>query len=245
MPQPSRTKRPGGSSRRSWRSAARLKHGWSSPGGKSPSTRHDAFRSAVEAELARTKFFGRSFAVIVVRAAEQAKGQLSRWYPRVRTQLRSVDRAALHSPEAVEVLLPEVGDDQALALGRALVERRQGEPILVCGIASFPGAATLADEVIGMAWDAARRASPESPVQAASTERRPSFGSRGDASRADSPSRLVVESPAMSSVVEIAARDPDRIHERNRDGRAHCRRRTAISMPCARPADFALISISA
>lgn len=164
---------------------------------------HDAFRGAVEAEIGRARFFGRSFAVLAVRSATRAGGHLSRWCLRIRDLLRPVDRIALYSAEAVEILLPEVTQEQASAIAGALVERREGEPPLVCGVALFPGAAASPDELIGLTLEAARGASPTAPVKEASTE-----GTRTLAPRAAStPEReIALESPGMRRILEQVSR---------------------------------------
>jgi transcriptional regulator with PAS, ATPase and Fis domain len=105
----------------------------------------------------------------------------------------------------VEILLPEIDREQALAMSRAIVEPRAGEPTLLCGVALFPGAAASAEELLGVAWESARSADSEARVRVASTE-----GTRviepaldvGAASESD----IVAESPAMRPVVETTLR---------------------------------------
>ena len=164
---------------------------------------HDAFRGAVEAEIGRARFFGRSFAVLAVRSPAGAGSHLSRWCLRVRDLLRPVDRIALYSADAVEILLPEVKQDQASAIAAALVEGRDGEPPLVSGVALFPGAAASPDELIALALEAARGAGPSSKIVVASTE-----GTRTLAPRAASaPEReIALESLEMRQVTKQVSR---------------------------------------
>ncbi len=119
---------------------------------------HDVFRGAVEAEIGRARFFGRSLAVLVVQPRKGRSGLLPQWCPGVRRLLRAVDRIALYSAEAVEILLPEAGLAQALELGKSIVESAQGEVALTCGIALFPGVAASAEELVEASRDAARLA---------------------------------------------------------------------------------------
>lgn len=165
----------------------------------------DVFHGAVEAEISRAKFFNRGFAVLIVRSSARPEGGLPRWYPSVRALLRPIDRAARYSADAVEILLPEVDREQALAMSRAIVEPRAGEPALLCGVALFPGAAASAEEMLSVAWESARSADTEAPVRVASTEStriiEPATGARA-ASEGD----IVAESPVMRSVVETTLR---------------------------------------
>src|SRR5262249_25831965 len=129
-----------------------------------------------------------------------------RWSPRVRSLLRPVDRIALYSADAIEILLPEVEAEQALVTARALVEHRQGEPALLCGVALFPGAAAAAEGLIGVAFEAARRANPKERVEVASTAGARTFSPHTSPAAAGLERDLVVESPAMYRLVETAMR---------------------------------------
>ena len=160
----------------------------------------DVFRAALEAEIGRAKFFNRGFAVLIVRSSGRAGGDLPRWYPRVRALLRPIDRAARYGAEAVEILLPEIDREQALAMSRAIVEPRAGEPTLLCGVALFPGAATSAEEMLGVAWESARSAGAEVPVRVASTESTRII-EPAQAVPATPEGDIVAESPAMRSLL--------------------------------------------
>ena len=131
-------------------------------------TGHDPFRVALEAEFAQAAYFGRRLAILMIHAADRSEEALPRWLPRLRRLLRPVDCAALYGGGTVEILLPETTLDTALELGRAAVERSEGEPPLLCGIALYPGAAATAEELVEVSLDASRRATPASPVQVAS-----------------------------------------------------------------------------
>jgi DNA-binding NtrC family response regulator len=168
--------------------------------------RHDALRSAVDLEIKRAKFFGRSFAVIAVRAAQRTDGHVARWCPRVRALLRAVDRIALYSADSVEILVPEMDEKKAGETASALVEHRRGEPALVCGVALYPGAAASADELLGVAWDAARRAGPERPVAMAPIAEPRTVAARDEAAPLEGAAELIAESPAMRNLVSFARR---------------------------------------
>jgi DNA-binding NtrC family response regulator len=167
---------------------------------------HDAFRAAVEAEIVRARCFGRTLSVMMVHADKPKEGHLARFCPRVRKLLRPVDRVGLYSADILEILLPELDEKQALELGRAIAGRQDGEPPLVCGVATFPGAASSGEELIEVSRGAARRATFEKPVQAAASEVERTL-SRGEDARAAAPDdRLVIDSPAMRAVEKTATR---------------------------------------
>jgi DNA-binding NtrC family response regulator len=129
---------------------------------------HDAFRAALESETQRSRFFGRSLALLFVQGPREV--HLRRWLDRLREGLRPIDRLALFGPEAVEILLPEVDAEQALEVAATLTARSGGEVELVCGLAVFPGAGASADELLEAARRAARRATAAEPVKSAPTE---------------------------------------------------------------------------
>jgi DNA-binding NtrC family response regulator len=167
---------------------------------------HDAFRAAVEAEIVRARCFGRGLAVMMVHAARPGEGHLDRWSTRVKKLLRAVDRVGLYSADTLEILLPELDEKQALELGRAIAGRREGEPLLLCGVAAFPGAATSGEELIEVSRDAARRAGAAEPVRAAASDvQRTLVRDEGAPAKADDDG-LVMESPAMRALERTALR---------------------------------------
>jgi transcriptional regulator with PAS, ATPase and Fis domain len=167
---------------------------------------HEAFLAAVEAEIARARCFGRGLAVMMVHAARPGEGHLSRFSPRVQKLLRPVDRVGLYSAGTLEILLPEIDEKQALEIGRTITERREGEPRLLCGVASFPGAATSGEELIEVSRDAARLATSAEPVRAAASElSRTLLRGEGAPTKVDD-EQLVIESPAMRAVGKMAMR---------------------------------------
>src|SRR5262249_53495200 len=150
--------------------------------------------------------FGRTFAVMMVHAQRPKEGHLSRWSPRVRGLIRQVDRVALYSADTLEILLPELDEKQALEVGRTIAARHDGEPLLVCGVAAFPFAATSFEEIIEVSRDAVRRATAEHPVRAAASEvQRTLSESEGAGAKLDS-ERFIMESAAMRAVAKTVAK---------------------------------------
>jgi transcriptional regulator with GAF, ATPase, and Fis domain len=166
---------------------------------------HDAFRAALDAEITRARFFGRSLAVMSVRALRHEKSHLCHWSPRVRALLRPVDRIALYSSDSVEIVFPEVTAEKAAELARAIVTPRAGEPILVCGIALFPGIVTSADELVALSREVARAATAARPVELADTQVSKKW-SPDEAGAPQEEEALTVQSAAMRSAVDTALR---------------------------------------
>ena len=161
---------------------------------------HESFRAAVAAEVQRARFFGRGLAVIMVRAPGPEDGAVHRWSPGLRGLIRPVDRMGLYSADSVEILCPEATSEQALEVARAISVARDPAAALLCGVASFPGGAASADELIGLARDAVRRADPSARVHVALSERE----APGPAGGEDA--GLVAESGLLRAVVAQAKR---------------------------------------
>jgi DNA-binding NtrC family response regulator len=138
----------------------------------------EAFRRAVEEEATRARQFHRPFALLVVRAArDRSDGappsleeHVHRWLERVHGQLRPVDRIAPYGANAVQLLLPESGPEEAVRIARAIATApRASGPPLVVGVSLYPGAAGTVEELVELARAAANRASAEQPVEVTST----------------------------------------------------------------------------
>jgi DNA-binding NtrC family response regulator len=162
---------------------------------------HDRFRIALEDEAVRARRFGRGFAVIMVHPAQGAPAHVARFYPRVLARIQPVDRAALYSPDTLAILVLETGAEAALDLARTITAV-DGEPVLLAGVASFPEAATGAEELLELCWSASRSATAEDPVRVAAT-RSTLSGVAGPCQKGDEP---VIISPAMRHVFVTVAR---------------------------------------
>ncbi len=164
---------------------------------------HDTFRTALEFETVRAKFFGQCFAIVTIRALRHPKSHLQHWCPRLRALLRPVDRVALYSQESIEILLPEIKPERVADVVRLLVTPHDGDAVLVAGIALFPGMATSADKLIAEMRNAAGLASADAPVRVANVESSTTW--RADTASEDE-NLFTASSPAMRAVVEIATR---------------------------------------
>ena len=162
---------------------------------------HDAFQADLQAEVARARAFGHCLGLLMVRApAEAAFGVV---LARLRATLEPFERVGLYSDDVVEVLLPESGDDSASARAAALSAAAGGARV---GVAVFPGHATTADELLGVARSALGRARPDRPVQQAAAR---STRVVPDAPALDGD--VVVASDAMRRVMATASRIADSV----------------------------------
>jgi two-component system, NtrC family, response regulator AtoC len=142
---------------------------------------HDRFVAALADEITRARTFERPLALLMVRAGKDV--HVGRWASRLRTGLRPVDRVGIYGPGAVLVLLPEATPEAAQALAASLAG---GEPMLTCGVASFPTDGSSVDELIA----AAQVASRTGRVPAQTVE----------------PTAVVVKNPAMKQVMVTVKR---------------------------------------
>jgi DNA-binding NtrC family response regulator len=128
---------------------------------------HERFRVALEEEVLRARFFGRSVGLVMIRAGRGGHAHVSRWWPRARALLRPVDKMALYSLDAVAILLPESSLPAAMDLARAVTEPAESEVPLFAGVAASPDTASSAEKLLEASWAAAQVAAPGRPVQSA------------------------------------------------------------------------------
>jgi GGDEF domain-containing protein len=138
---------------------------------------HDRFVTALDDELLRARTFKRPLALVMVHGTKDA--HVSGWAHRIRGRLRPVDRVGLYGPNALLVLLPEHGVEEAHVIAASW---SGGEPALACNVAVFPRDAGSVDELI---------AAVQKPGEAApATER----------------SAVIVKNAAMKQVMATAER---------------------------------------
>ncbi|NOY91446.1 MAG: FHA domain-containing protein [Deltaproteobacteria bacterium] len=125
---------------------------------------HDRFVELLGDELVRARRFGRRLAVAMVRAVGRDDALVSRFVPRLRAELRDVDRLSVHGPNAVLLLLPEVDAVVAATMLGGLIRGQLAEPPLRAGLALFPDAGVSAEELIDAARASCRRASEQTPL---------------------------------------------------------------------------------
>jgi len=164
---------------------------------------HERLRVALEEEVVRAQYFGRSAAMLLVRAARGERVHVSRWLGRVQALLRPVDKMALYSLDAVAILLPEATMTTALELARTLTAPREGEAPLLAGVAASPETATSAEKLLEGCWTAAQNASPGRPVQAAPCGPWTLGGASSNRSPDEAP---VAVSPVMQKIYASVAR---------------------------------------
>jgi len=157
----------------------------------------ERFRLRLDEEVVRAHYCRSRFAVLMVRATSAPLGEresqsslagprippatltqagavaypdthVGRWSPAVRGALRPMDRIALYSRGALQIVMPDAAYDVALEVARAITARhREGAPRLFVGLAMYPDAATEAEKLIELARGALSIAGPDEPVQVA------------------------------------------------------------------------------
>ena len=125
---------------------------------------HESFSQEIAAEVSRARTFGRNVALVMLRSNRQQGAHMTRWFPSIRSQLRSFDRAALYSAETLEILLPETSDRQARELVEKLLRNVQG---LLAGIGVYPDHADSAAKLEEVTRSALHKAGPGEPAQVA------------------------------------------------------------------------------
>jgi len=153
---------------------------------------HEAFVRSLHEEVCRAQDHRRPLALVMLRGKKGKGRDPSRWFPRVRTRLRSYDRVALYSSDTVEVLLPEVD----LARARQLAaEIAGGDDSVRCGIGSYPAHGGSGEELLEVVHAAIRATHAGHPIAVASTKRLVARGP-GDSSP-------VISSEAMRTLFEL------------------------------------------
>ena len=161
---------------------------------------HEAFRTALQDEITRARFFRRPCAVVTVRALAPHDVPAHRWIQQVRERLRPVDRLALYGPGIAEILLPETPGAEAASRAREIAAAASGEASLACGVATFPDGETTAEALVAASLDAARAATASEPVVLAAAQGARSLGGGADTGAP------IAESPAMQALLRDAAR---------------------------------------
>ena len=161
---------------------------------------HDGFMARLEQELVRARTFSRPITLLMVGAAKRKNGHVSRWGPRVRALLRSVDPVALYDQSTVLIGLVESGEAEAGALTQAILEGKQkSEPELRCGMAIFPDHGATAEELVEAVRGALRRTTGRQRLQLAEGSQAPEVAE----------GTPVVISPRMHEIHETARRVAD------------------------------------
>ncbi len=167
----------------------------------------ERFRRALDDEAVRAHQFHRSFALLVVSAlragprsaARDPNAHMHLWVERVRAELRPVDRIAPYGPDALQILLPEGGQEDALRIARKITSApSERGPELIAGAALYPSSAATVEELLERARAALSRASAEHPVELAQTR----AWRESEASESDG----MVVGAAMRELLEMARR---------------------------------------
>ncbi len=160
---------------------------------------HDNFQLRLEAEITRSRTFGRRATLLMVRGGREGAGRLTAWVPTLRRRLRPFDVMALYSNTAAEVLLPEADTGEGQSLGAHVLRGLEG---LRVGLATYPDHGSTADQLLGAVRGAVREASGDEPIRVAEVS---SARTASPAEMAGGP-MPVVQSDAMREVFRTAGR---------------------------------------
>jgi DNA-binding NtrC family response regulator len=158
---------------------------------------HDRFLAALESEVDRARFFGRSLSVAMFAAND--KSSVHDWVEHVASAKRPVDRLALYSGTALELLLPEATGEQATALIEGMLD---GRASLACSLSTYPDCGTTAEMLLESCRTALHDTSSDDRFALAPSivvsERR--------GNGADAPAGIIATSPSMQEVLDMARR---------------------------------------
>ncbi len=158
---------------------------------------HDRFMSELSAEISRSREHRHELALLMICSHDPAKKHVDGWLDEVRAALRKYDRLALYSNQLLELLLPQFGREQALALAHELT---QSSTQLRCAVGVFPdhgGDAETLIEQLRVALQICTAAEPTQLAGCAPTSGRPSTAT---------PNPKLPLSPAMKEVYRLAER---------------------------------------
>src|SRR5262249_14696250 len=112
---------------------------------------HEQFSQLLRDEIVRTRAFSRPASLLMIRARRGGAG-IGVFIPRLRSELREVDRIGAYARDIAEVLLVEASAEEAQRVAGQITATRGGnEVLLVAGVASFGGRIASGDELIANA----------------------------------------------------------------------------------------------
>jgi|GEM_PF-5588139 two-component system, NtrC family, response regulator AtoC len=129
---------------------------------------HDLFRATVATELIRAREHDRSLAVLHLRAFAKERPEIANWYGSLIAHLGPLDRVAIYSNEAAEILLPESNASHARDFAEKLARSSDLTAVgLRCGIAIFPHSGTSGEELVEASRKALAKTSSPASIQMA------------------------------------------------------------------------------
>jgi len=155
----------------------------------------------IEQEFARSRTFSRPLSLLVVRPIMQGRHAATELRMRCLRALRSTDCAGLYDRNAVIVVLPETGREDARRVAERIVSAEPPGVQLICGLATLSEgeACFTAAQFVSATWDAARTASATRPIAVADSGEAPARPAPGGV-------EMVRRSPAMLELSRMVAR---------------------------------------
>lgn len=126
---------------------------------------YDRLLERLDDEIIRSRQFGRSFAIAIIRSSINKEAYVTQFWNRVRDSLRAIDTLAPYGAFSLLVLLPEASSQEASEWANNLVVNSDDTSDIECGLAVYPFAGTSAETLIASAHDACRSATKKNPVR--------------------------------------------------------------------------------
>jgi two-component system, NtrC family, response regulator AtoC len=116
---------------------------------------YDRIVAAMEYEVLRARAQRQRFSLLMLRVRAGLKPNSASWITRVDDGLRPIDAVGMYAKDALLIVLPGIDGSEAEAVAIASLKL---DASLICGIASFPSAATTSDALITAATEECQRA---------------------------------------------------------------------------------------
>ena len=110
---------------------------------------HDDFRLALSEEIFRAHRHGRNIAIVHLQSYSPKPREIADWYGAMIRHLGPLDRTAIYSNHAAEILLPESDATQAAEFAKRILKTTELIPVkLRAGIAVYPDSGMSGDALV-------------------------------------------------------------------------------------------------
>jgi DNA-binding NtrC family response regulator len=154
---------------------------------------HPRFDLVFETEVVRAQTFSRPLGLVMLRVRGAAEPNLPFWVPRVAERLRPVDRLTAFGPDSVQILLPEMGAEDAAAFARATAGALEEHVPLTYGVAVYPDDGPTPSILVEAVRSEVLRAGPSDPIDV-----------RGEPASEDP--AIVIRDPAVAALYRTVER---------------------------------------
>lgn len=136
-----------------------------------PINTHDQFLSILEEEISYARKAQKNVSILNAHFPQGKRIDISHWIQQIQELLRPNDSLALYCPDSLEILMPDLGPEEALNSAKAIVaQSSQEKQSWLIGLATFPDSASSAEELIQVSRNALKQATVMDPIQCAATK---------------------------------------------------------------------------